>query len=326
MLRRIALAAALALGCVHTAPASGASPPEFPERPLRIIVPVQPGGSVAMVARLVGYKLTGTTGQHVLVEHHSAALGSSAAERVARAAPDGYTLLMASNPLVVRPNLFERMRFDLERDFEPVTLIGAAPFVLVVTPSLPVTSVQELIAHAKVRPGVLNYASGLRGDNLHMAAELFKTVSTVDIVRVPYRRSGGALASLLSGETDVAFLAVMVAASYVRAGRMRALAVTTPRRSTVLPGVVTMVEAGLPGYEFSSWYGLLVPAGTPDHRTAALNGHLRKAAGDSELVRRLAGKGADIILSSPEEFGRHLRAEQARWARAVQEGGLGLTP
>jgi tripartite-type tricarboxylate transporter receptor subunit TctC len=326
MLLCITRIAAILAGCLAGLPAHSARPTGFPERPLRIVVPVQPGGSVAMVARVIGYKLTGVTGQQVLVEHHGAALGSAAAELVARAAPDGYTLLLASNPLVVRPAIFSRMTFDLERDFAPVSLVAAAPFVLVATPSLPARSVRDLIAHAKGNPGALNYASGLRGDNLHMAAELFKSLAAVDIVRVPYRRSGVALASLLNSETQIGFLAVMVAAPYVRAERMRALAVTAPRRSDVLPGIPTMAEAGVPGYEFSSWYGLLAPAGTPDHRSAALNGYLRQAAARSDLAPRLAGKGADIVLSSPEAFAQHLREEHARWARAVQEGGLAIGP
>jgi tripartite-type tricarboxylate transporter receptor subunit TctC len=322
MIPRRLFIAALAGGCVLAAPVLPARTAEFPERTVRIIVPVQPGGSVAMVARVVGYKLTGVTGQQVLIEHHSAALGRSAAELVARSPADGYTLLLASNPLVVRPSLFDSMTFDLARDFEPVTLIAAAPFVLVVNPSLPVRSVRDLIAYARVRPGVLNYASGLRGDNLHMAAELFKSASDVDIVRVAYRRSGGALASLLNGETDIGFLAVMVGAPYVKAGRMRALAVTSTARSGAMPNVPTMAESGLPGYEFASWYGLLAAAGTPDHRIAALNGYLRNAAANSDLARRLSAKGADVILSSSEAFGQHLRAEHERWARAVQEAGL----
>lgn len=320
-MRLIRTIAAL-LVSICAAGGGGALAVEFPERTVRIIVPVQPGGSAGMVARIVGYQLGTVIKQQVLVEHHTAALGRFAAELVARSPADGYTLLFASNPLVVRPSLFEGLTFNLERDFDPISLIASAPFVLVVHPSLPVRSVRDLIDHARVRPGVLNYASGLRGDNLHMAAELFKSATQVDIVRVAYRRSGGALASLMNGETDVGFLAVIVGAPYVRAGRMRALAVTSPARSGAMPAVPTMAESGLRGFEFSSWYGLLAPTGTPEQRIAALNGHLRNAAAASKLAHSLDENGVDVILSSPEAFGEHLRVERERWSRTLRQGTL----
>lgn len=322
MIAKMAPALAALAACIITAPEAPAHAGEFPSRAMRIIVPAVPGGSADIVARIIGHELSDATGQQVSVEHRSGTWGNAGIELAARAPADGHTLLLATNPLLVKSTLFDWFSFHVVRDFAPVSLVAAAPFVLVLHPSLPVASVEELIRYAKVRPGELNYASGLRGANLHVAAELFKSLAGVDIVRVSYRLGGAALAGLIRGDTELGFLPVIVASSYVKADKVRALAVTSTARLAALPHVPTMAEAGVPGYDFSSWYGLLMPAGTPDDRIAAMNGHLRNAVSQSSVADRLAGMGAEIIVSSSEDFGMHLRAEHARWTRAVEEGAL----
>lgn len=319
---KMALTLAAAAAYMIASSAVPAHDGEFPYQTVRIIVPTAPGGSAGIVARIIGHKLSEAARQQVLVEHHAGALGGAGAQRVARAPADGYTLLLATNSLLVKSALFDRLSFDVVRDFEPVSLVAAAPFVLVLHPSLPVASVEDLIRYAKIRPGELNYASGLRGANLHVAAELFKNLAGVDFVRVPYRLGGAALAGLIRGDTEVGFLPVIVTSPHISAGRLQALAVTAAERLAALPNVPTMIEAGMPGYDYSSWYGLLMPAGTPDARIAAMNGHLRNAVSQSDIAARLAGLGADIIVSSSEDFDMHLRAELARWVRAVEEGAL----
>jgi tripartite-type tricarboxylate transporter receptor subunit TctC len=307
---------------VLSAAAFAAPPGDFPARAVRIIVPSAPGGSTDLVARTVAHKLAEVTGQPVLVENRHAVYGVVGTELVAQAAADGYTLLMAAPSLIFRPNLLERLTFDVLRDFEPVSLVATAPFVLVLHPSLPVATVRRLIAFAKARPGELNYASAARGSSPHVAAELFKYLAGVNIVRVPYKAGAPALTSLVGGETHLGFFAVVLVSAHVRAGRLRAIGVTTGKRSVALPEVPPIAEAGLPGYDFASWYGVLAPAGTPEERVAALNGHLRNAKYQSDVAERLSREGAEIIVSSPAYFGRHLRAESARWAKVIEAAGL----
>lgn len=308
--------------CATAVTAWAAQPRAFPSRPVRVIVPFSSGGSVDDVMRIVGSRFAEVTGQSLIIDNRPGASGNIGTDLAARAAPDGHTLLATTLPLVVNPSLFSRLNYDVPRDFAPVSLLAGAPFVLVAHPSVPVASVRELIAYARVRPGELNYASAGSGTSLHMAAELFKSLARLDIVHVPYKGGGLALAALLGGETQMSFFGVLAVVQHVNIGRLRALGVTGRKRTPALAEVPTIAESGLPGYEFTSWYGVLAPRATPPELIAALNGHLRNALRGPEMAERFSRVGADIIASSPEAFGSHLRAELAKWARVVKEGGL----
>jgi tripartite-type tricarboxylate transporter receptor subunit TctC len=294
----------------------------FPARPVRIIVPFPAGGSADDVMRLLDGRLTELTGQNIVIDNRPGASGSLGTDMVARAAPDGHTLLATSLPLVVNPALFAKLNHDVMRDFAPVSLLAAAPLVMLAHPGLPVDSVKTFVAYARLRPGELNYASGGSGTNAHVAAELFRSRAKIDILHVSYKSGGLALASLLGGETHLGFLGVMSAAQHVNIGRLRALGVTAVKRSPMLASVPTVAEGGLPGYEFTSWYGVLAPRATPQVRVVALNGYLRNALHAPEVAARLHAMGAEIIASSPEEFARHLRADLDKWAKAIKKAGL----
>lgn len=312
----------LAAACAAANLACLAQPQVFPSRPVRVIVPFPSGGGVDVVMRTFSNRLAELAGQNVIIDNRPGASGNVGTHLAARAIPDGHTVLATTLPLVVNPSLFGNLNHDVLRDFAPVSLLAAAPFVLAVHPSLPADSVKALIAYARVRPGELNYASAGSGTNLHVAAELFKSLARVNIVHVPYKGGGLALAALLGGETQLSFLGVISVVQHVRTGRLRALGVTAGRRSPALAEVPTIAESGLPGYEFVSWYGVLVPRATPPDRVAALNGHFRNALHAPEMAERFAKEGVDIIASTPEAFGKHLRAELGKWAKVVKEGGL----
>ena len=294
----------------------------YPTRPVRIIVPFPAGGSVDSVIRLLDGRMTELTGQNIIIDNRPGASGNTGTNLAARAAPDGHTVLATTLSLVVNPKLFGDQGHDVLRDFAPVSLLAAAPFVMVAHPSLRASSVRELIAYTRVRPGELNYSSAGSGTNPYIAAELFKSQARLDILHVSYKGAGLALAALLGGETQMSFVGVMVAVAYANTGRMRMLGVTGRSRSRVLADVPTLAESGLPGYEFMSWYGVLAPRATPHDRIVALNGHLRNALLAPDTAGRLTRMGVEIIGGTPEDFGRHLRAELAKWAKVVKEAGL----
>jgi tripartite-type tricarboxylate transporter receptor subunit TctC len=316
------LALCAMVACAAASAPSPAQLQSFPSRPLRIIVPFPSGGSADDVFRILSGRLAQLTGQNVILDNRPGASGNVGTDLAARAAADGHTLLATTVPLVVNPSLFAHLNHDVVRDFAPVSLIATAPFVLVVHPSLPASSVKELIAYVRVRPGELNYGSAGGGTNLYVAAELFKNLAKLDIVHVPYKGGGPAMAALLGGETDIGFIEVLAAASYAKAGRIRVLGVTGVKRSPALTGVPTIAESGLPGYEFTSWYGVLVPRATAQEKVVALNGHFRNALRAPEIAERFAWVGAEIVASTPEAFGTFLRLELAKWAKVVKEAGL----
>jgi tripartite-type tricarboxylate transporter receptor subunit TctC len=295
---------------------------DFPNRPLRMIVPFPPGGSVDVVARIAGQKMTEIAGQSIVVDNRGGASGNIGSELAARAPADGYTIMMTTIPLVVNPSLFSKVPYDVVRDFAPISLIAAAPFVLAVHPSLPAKSVKELVALARARPGQLNYASAGSGTNLHIAAELFKNLSGTNIVHVPYKGGGPALSALLGGEAQLSFLGVVAVVPHVKSGKMRALALTATKRSAVLPDLPTIAEAGVAGYEFASWYGVLAPAGTPAPRITRLHDILVRSLRSPDLAGRMATEGADIIAGSPQQFAAYLKTELTKWARVVKDSGL----
>ena len=314
--------ALLAIACVFTNVAAAAQADGFPARPLRMIVPWPPGGSVDPFARMLSLKLPEVMGQQVVVDYRPGASGNVGMELAARATPDGYTTVINSLPVVVNHSLFSKLSYDVTRDLAPVSLLADSPFVLVVHPSVPVSSVKELIALAKSRPGKLNYSSAGSGTNLHIAAELFKNLAGVSMTHIPYKGGGPALASLLGNEAQLSFLGIMIVQAQSGAGRMRALAVTSPKRSPVFPDLPTIAEAGIPGYEFSAWYGVLIPAATPRPLVTTWNAAIVKAMRSPDMSERIAREGADVIASTPAEFGAYMKTELAKWAKVVKDNGL----
>jgi tripartite-type tricarboxylate transporter receptor subunit TctC len=312
--------AALVFACIASPPPALAQ--SYPTHAVRVIVPFAPGGSLDVVGRVLFDKMSQLIGQQVIMDFRPGASGNIGTELAARATPDGYTLLLNTLPLVVNPSLYRKLPFDVVKDLAPISLIGSAPFVLVIHPSLPVKSVKDLIALARSQPGKLNYASAGIGTNLHVAAELFKNLTKTDIVHIGYKGGGPALVATLSGETSLSFLSIPAALPHMQAGRLRALATTGAKRTPSLPDLPTIAEAGVPGYEFSSWWGVLAPSGTPGPAIATFNDYVVKATRTPEVRKRFADEGVEIIASSPEQFGAHIKRELARWAKVVRDNHI----
>ena len=310
------------IACVIAGATAHAQVRDFPNKPLRIIVPTSPGGIIDVITRMLGQKLTEITGQIVVIENRAGASTNIGSEYVARAPGDGYTLLSTTLPLVVNPSVFEKLPFNVENDLAPVSLVIAAPYVLVVHPLVPAKSIRELIAMAKASPGTLNYSSGGNGTNLHIAAELFRIQTGVNIVHVPYKGGGPALTALLAGETDLSFPSLAAVLPQLNAGRLRALAITSTQRTRLLPALPTVMESGVAGYVFTSWVGVLAPSTTPPAIIAALNGHIVKAMRSPDIAARMAADGTDIVASSPEQFGTLIKLEILRWAKVVKASGI----
>ena len=286
---------------VAAAPVSSQEKP-FPNRPIRIIVPVPPGGGLDVMARLLSQKMGELAGQPIVVENRSGAGTNIGSEFVAKSPGDGYTLLVNTLPLVVNPTLSAKMPFDVEKDLAPVSLVYKTPAVLVVGANVPVNSVKELIALAKSKPGKLNYASTGNGTNLHIAAELFKGLTGTYIVHVPYQGVGQALTAVLSGDVDMTFVTPITVTAYLNTGKLKALAVTGSTRSPALPDLPTLAEAGVPGYEFSSWYGVFAPGTTPPAIIATLNSYVVKATRSPEISEKLLKEGGEIVAGTPAEL------------------------
>ncbi len=294
----------------------------FPTKPIRIVVPFPAGGTTDILARAVAQKLTETGGQPVVVDNRPGAGGNIGAELVAKSPPDGYTLLMGTvGTHAINPSLYARMPYDHQKDFAPVILVAGVPNVLVINPAVPANSVQELIAYGKANPGKLNFASSGSGTSIHLAGELFKTMSGVQMTHVPYKGSAPALADLLGGQVQLMFDNLPSALPQIKGGKLKALAVTSAQRASALPDVPTIAEAGLPGFEATSWFGLLAPAGTPKDVIAKLNGEVAKWLASPEAREKLASQGAIAAGKTPEDFTAHIVAETAKWQKVVKESG-----
>lgn len=291
----------------------------YPSKNVRMIAPFAPGGGVDVVARLLADKLGEYMGQQVLVDNRPGASGNIGTEMAKRAPADGHTILMTTTPFVVNPSMFRNLPFDVQRDFVPVSLVGTASYVLVVHPSVPAKSVKQLIALAKEQPGKLNYTSGGNGTNSHMASELLKELTGTMITQVSYRGGGPALVGIMSGEADLGFFAVEAVGPHLASGRLRALGSTGTKRISALPELPTIAEAGVPGYEFLVWYGVLAPAGTPDSVVTALNGYIVKTIRTPAVVRHFSKSNIDIVASSPAQFASYIKKELVRWAKVVRE-------
>ena len=301
----------------------GAFAQAFPAKAVRIIVPFPPGGGVDIVARVVGPKLTEGWGQQVIVDNRAGASGMLGTEVAARAAPDGYTLLMGTmGNLAVNPHLFPKMTVDPLRDFAPITLVVAVHFVMVAHPSLPVRNVKELIALAKARPGQINYSSSGAGGAPHLGGELFKRLAKVDLTHIPYKGSGPSFQDLLGGQVSLTFDSLVQSMPYIKSKMLRPLAVLGATRSPLLPEVPTVAESGVPGYELTNWFGLTVPVSTPRETVVKLHADFVKVLQQSDVREKLAGMGADVVGNTPEQFGAYLRTETAKWAKLVKDAGI----
>ncbi|MFM9970281.1 MAG: Bug family tripartite tricarboxylate transporter substrate binding protein [Burkholderiales bacterium] len=302
--------------------ALGQSAASYPSKPIRIVVPFAPGGTTDIVARSVGADMTKTLGQAVSIENRAGAGGNLGSDVVAKAAPDGYTLLVgAVSPQAINVTLYPNMPYDVMRDFEHISLLAAVPNLLEVHPSVPVKTVRELIDYAKARPGKLAYASSGSGPSIHLSAELFKTMTGVDMLHIPYKGSAPAVADLIAGQVQLMFDNLPSSIQQVRAGKLRAIAVTTARRSPVLPDIPTIAESGLPGYEASSWFGMHAPAKTSKDIVNRLYATVAKSLRTPEMIERLTSQGADPVGNTPEQFTEFVREEIAKWAKVVKASG-----
>ncbi len=294
----------------------------YPAKPIRWIVPFPPGGAMDAIARSLGERLVKTMGQPVVIENRPGAGGLIGSDFVAKAPPDGHTMLIVSMGHAVNPSLYPKMSFDPVKDFEPVSLLAIVPNILVLSPSFKASSVQEVINAAKAQPGKITYASAGNGTSIHLAAEMFASIAGVELVHVPYKGSGPALTDLLGGQVDLMFDSITSAGPHVRSGKLHALAVTTAKRSQAFPKVPTIAEAGLKGYEVSPWFAVFVPAKTPRAIVQRLNQELNQGMKDPEVQTRFASIGAETVGTTPEELADYLKRETARWAVIVKERNI----
>ena len=321
MIRIAALLAGTVL--LSTAPAGRAA--DYPTRPVTLVVAFTPGGASDVLARILGRKLEQIMGQPFVIENRPGAGGNVAAEAVAHAAADGYTVLNGNNAiLATNAALYKTINFDAEKDFVPIGLIGAQANILVVNPALAVRSMDELIALAKAKPGQLNFASSGHGLAAHLAGELFKTEAKIDIVHVPYKGAAPALQDVIAGHVQMMFATASSVVPHIHSGKVRPIAVTTLRRSAVLPDIPTIDELGLKGFDATSWHGLVAPARTPREIVVTLNRALAATLDDREVKKSLADLGVDIIGGTPEEFAAYIRSEIPKWTAIVKASGAKL--
>src|SRR6266852_6249269 len=295
---------------------------QYPAKPLRLVVPFPAGESVDATARLVGRSWSAALGQQILVDNRGGAGGTIGSEAVAKSAPDGYTLLWGNvGPLAIGPGLYRKLGYDVAKDFEPVSLVAILPFVLFTSPVLPANSMVELLAYARAHPGELNFGSTGVGSGLHLIAELFKSEAGIQIVHVPYKGVAQALPEMMSGKVQIAFNTIPAFLPHVKAGRLKALVITSTLRSPLLPEVPAMTEAGLAGVQGGSWHAVVAPAGTPRDVLARLNRTLVATIALPELRTQLTNQGAQPVGGSPEELRKFMQAEAEKWGRVIQSSG-----
>ena len=313
----------LVVAAAGVALATAAFAQPYPSKPIRFVVPFPPGGPLDIMGRAIAQKLADVWGQPVVVDNRPGAGGGIGAEIVAKSPGDGYTLLMgAVSTHAINPSLYAKVPYDPQKDFVPVALVAQVPNILVVNPSLPVQSVKELIDYARAKPGALSFGSGSTGSTGHLAGELFKTMAGVDMVHIPYKGGAPAMQDLLAGQTQIMFDNLANALPQVKAGKLRALAVTTLKRAPTLPDLPTVAESGLPGFDLTTWFGVFVPAGTPRETVAKLNAEIVKALASKDLADRLAAMGAaPPENNTPESFAAFVRAEAAKYAQVVKRSG-----
>ncbi len=300
--------------------AFSASAQQYPDRPIRLIVGFPPGGAADILGRIAAQRLTENIGQQVVVDNRGGAGGLIATETAARASPDGYTLLFTSIPHVINPHLYRKVSYDAIKDFAPIVQFVAVPLMMASNPSFPAKSVKDVIAGAKSRPGQINYGSGGSGSSSHLAMELFKTMSGTDLNHIPYKGTGPLITDLIAGQLSVTIASAVPLSPQVKAGKLRGLAVTSPRRSPSFADLPTIAET-VPGYEVVNWFGILAPAGTPQAIVARLNKDFNEALASTKLRAQLSSQGADATGGTPAEFAKIIRADFAKWAKVVKASG-----
>lgn len=312
--------AVLSVFCAMAGAVHAADP--YPSRPIRMIVAYPPGGGTDQVGRVMAEQLTVTLGQNVVVDNRGGATGNIGTELASRALPDGYTLLMGNvAPNAVNVSLFKKLPFDPVKDFSPVSLVAITPNILVAHPSIPVKTIKELIAYAKAKPGTLNFPSAGVGSSSHLAGELLKSLAGISMVHVPFKGGGPALVAVIAGEVQIMFATMPAAMSHVKSGKVKPVAVTTAKRSKAMPELPTIAESGVKGYDASTWYGLLAPAGTPQAIITRLHGDTVKIlAGPTR--QRLETQGFEPDGGSPAEFANYIKSEIIKWAKVIKDAGI----
>jgi tripartite-type tricarboxylate transporter receptor subunit TctC len=311
---------ALAAACALATHFAGAQ--TYPGKPIRFIVPFAPGGGNDILGRVVAQKLNEAFGVPVVVDNRGGAGGTIGTDLTAKAPPDGYTMLINNVSLAVNVTLYPKLPYDTLKDLEPVTLVGRQPNILVVHPGLPVKSVKELLALARAKPQHITYGSGGIGTSSHLATELLKMTAKIELTHVPYKGMGPALIDLIAGQTQLIMATMASALPFVRSGKVRALAVTPAKRAEVVPDVPTMIEAGVPGFEYSTWYGLLVPAGTPRPVVTRLHDAMVRILAAPDVKEKFGSQGVEPAATTPQEFKGYLQAEAAKWGRVIKASGM----
>ena len=307
----------LAMPFLLSGVASGAG---YPDRPVRLIVGFPPGGAADILGRIAAQQLTERLGQQVVVDNRGGAGGLVATEIAARGAPDGYTLLFTSMPHVINPHLYKKVQYDAVKDFTPIVQFAAVPLMMAANPSLPAKTVRDLIAYAKARPGRVNYASGGSGASSHLAMELFKSMAGIDLNHIPYKGTGPLITDLIAGQVALTIASAVPLAPQVRAGKLRGMAVTGPKRSPSFPDLPAIAET-VAGYEVVNWFGIIAPAATPAAIIARINAELNKVLNAAHIRDSLRAQGVDVAGGSAEEFARIIRADFSKWAKVVRESG-----
>ena len=310
-------ACALSGNAAHAQPAD-----PYPSKPVRVIVGLAPGGGTDIIARLLTQKMSDNLKRSFIVENRTGAGGTLSYALVAKSAPDGYTLLAVASGYAISPAVYPKLSYDPIKDFTPISVVVQAPILLMVHPALPARSVQDLLALARSPRARLDAASAGHGTSNHLALELFNNLAGLKIAHVPYKGTGQALVDLMAGQVQVMFGNILSSLQYVRIGRIRALAVTSVKRSGVIPDLPTVIESGVPGYETTTWHGWLGPAGLPPELVAKLNAELARAVRSREVMEKLSDDGGEPVAGSPEHFRNHLATEIARWRKVVRDAGI----
>ena len=302
--------------CVASAAAQS-----YPAKPVRVIVPIAPGGGTDIVARMIAAKVSESLGQQMIIDNRPGAGGIIGSELVAKAPADGYTLLLSPTSHAINPSLYSKLPYDTQKDFAPVSLALSVTTVFVAHPSLPVRSVKDVVALAKAKPGELAFGSAGNGHLFHLTGEMFNTAAGIKMIHVPYKGGAPAIAALISGEVSVLFETMLALRPFIQSGRVRALAVASAQRSPLLPELPTFAEAGYPGIVAANWYGFFAPAGTPHEVVAKLNAEITRALKSADIRDKLLPQGSVIIAGGPEQLGDFMRSEMAKWAKAAQDSG-----
>ncbi len=319
-MRLLAAIASLLLAAGGTAFAQ-APEASYPTKPIRFILPFPPGGGTDILGRVIAERLATQMGQPVVIENRGGAGGNIGAEAAAKSPPDGYTIVLVAPSLAISPSLYKKLNYE-QKDLAPITLVGSVPNVLITDPNLPAKNLQEFIALAKSKPGGMNFGSGGNGTSNHLGGELFNIVAGVKLVHVPYKGVNLAMNDVLTGQIQLVVIGIPAAQQFIKAGRLRALCVIAPQRSSALAEVPTCAEAGLPNFDVTTWYGVLAPAGTPRPIIDRLNAEIRRVMSAPDLQERFAATGTEPRTSTPEEFADYIREETAKWGKVVREAGL----